>query len=330
MSLLYTAQGLARAGHRPVIALIRPSEDLSRLYGEAGLEVHDWPGITTFEHTTAFWTSLARPDHWSLLVRMVTGWEKSQRRTRELVERIQPDIVHLNSVVLAPAAAALRGVLPVVWHVREHPVHGHLGVRRGWLRRALLAWPSEVIFLSEAEKQAWVGGQRGVVVPNFVQPGELRLRDNAVASPSEAHPARRQRGPSVCGRPGQDEGRLRDDRGGVDPRQATPQAAVPDAGHDVQALGADGIARGAQRVAPGGFGDERAVARPGVAAGGRDGPLPELSLHAGYAHVPGGLGCPRFSCGGAALRASHRRGRGHGTADGRLSVYNHRGAGRGW
>lgn len=168
MSLLYTAQGLTRAGHRAVVALTRPSDDLRSLYREGGIEVLDWPGITTFEHTTAFWTSLARPDQWPPLVRAVTGWEISKRRTRELVDRVAPDIVHLNSVVLAPAAAALRGIIPVVWHVREHPVRGHFGLRTSWLGRALNAWPSEVIFLSEAEKRAWVDGKRGVVVPNFV------------------------------------------------------------------------------------------------------------------------------------------------------------------
>jgi glycosyltransferase involved in cell wall biosynthesis len=168
MSLLYTVRGIVQAGHRAVIALVRPSEDLRRLYTDAGLEVLDWPGIRTFEHTTAFWTSFGRPDQWSTLLRTLAGWSMSQERTRQLVNHVAPTIVHLNSVVLAPAAAALRGIVPVVWHVREHPVDGHFGLRKSWQRDALLKWPSEVIFLSNAEKQAWVGGRRGVVVPNFV------------------------------------------------------------------------------------------------------------------------------------------------------------------
>lgn len=168
MSLLFTAQGVARAGHRPVIALARPAEEVRRLYSEAGLEVIAWPGITPFEHTTAFWSSVARPHQWAPLARAIVGWETSLTRTRDLVAHVAPDIVHLNSVVLAPAALALRGLVPVVWHVREHPVGGHLGIRKSRLRKALLEWPAEVIFLSEAEKRAWVDGKRGVVIPNFV------------------------------------------------------------------------------------------------------------------------------------------------------------------
>jgi glycosyltransferase involved in cell wall biosynthesis len=36
------------------------------------------------------------------------------------------------------------------------------------MRKAMLRWPAELIFLSEAERREWTSGARGRVVPNFV------------------------------------------------------------------------------------------------------------------------------------------------------------------
>ncbi|HET6344157.1 MAG TPA: hypothetical protein VFH51_04450, partial [Myxococcota bacterium] len=56
MSLLYTLQGLDRRRYAPVVALIRPSPAVTALYRDAGIQVLPWPGIHTYEHTTAAWT----------------------------------------------------------------------------------------------------------------------------------------------------------------------------------------------------------------------------------------------------------------------------------
>lgn len=41
-------------------------------------------------------------------------------------------------------------------------------MRLAALRRAMARWPSELVFLSEAEREHWVRGARGVVVPEFI------------------------------------------------------------------------------------------------------------------------------------------------------------------
>jgi len=170
-SLLNTVKLLDRSRFEPVVALAKPSAELLDLYQRADVRTLPWPGIVTFEHTTLAWTALHRPLTWPMLAQAATGWRHALQRTRELVDTVKPDLVHLNSTVLVPSAQALRGgPVPFVWHVREGTPHGHAGVRTAWLRRALMTWPDEVIFLAEAERQSWVGGRRGVVVTNYVDP----------------------------------------------------------------------------------------------------------------------------------------------------------------
>lgn len=169
MSLLYTLQALDRERFTPVVALIRPHPSVVRLYADAGIETLAWPGIITFEHTVAVWASLWRPLTLAQLCVTLFRWRQSEARTLALVRAVKPDIVHLNSAVLMPSARALhRARIPFIWHVREAPVRGTFGVRYGILRRAMLQWPDELIFLSAAEREAWVGGARGAVVHNFV------------------------------------------------------------------------------------------------------------------------------------------------------------------
>jgi glycosyltransferase involved in cell wall biosynthesis len=97
------------------------------------------------------------------------GWAESERRTLELVDAVRPDLVHLNSAVLVPSAHALyRKGVQFVWHIREGASHGHLGLRYAFMRYAMLHWPLELIFLSEAERLEWVDGVHGRVIPNFV------------------------------------------------------------------------------------------------------------------------------------------------------------------
>jgi glycosyltransferase involved in cell wall biosynthesis len=169
MSLLYTMTALDPERWEPVVALIRPGIEVADLYRSAGIETLEWSGITTVEHTTARYFKLSSPADWLHACSTVASVRRAVRSTHDLLDRVQPDLVHLNSVVLLPSAMALRerGV-PWVWHVRESPVHGIAGLRRRGIGHALENWPREVFFISEADRSGWVGSRRGVVVHNFV------------------------------------------------------------------------------------------------------------------------------------------------------------------
>jgi glycosyltransferase involved in cell wall biosynthesis len=168
VSLQCTIQALDRSRFHPVVALTRPTPEVERYHAEAGIETLAWPGIGALEHTTGGYTSLGHPFSWPAAARTIAGWRRSEQRTLELVDRVRPDLVHLNSAVLYPSARALhRARRPFVWHVRESQAPGLLGVRRAMQRRALVEWPAEVFFLSHSDRAAWVHGVRGLVVPDF-------------------------------------------------------------------------------------------------------------------------------------------------------------------
>jgi glycosyltransferase involved in cell wall biosynthesis len=169
MSLLYTMQGLDRSRYEPVVALIRPIVEMTAMYRQAGIETLEWPGITTFEHTAAKHLRIWHPLDWVDQARFASRLRTTAGRTRQLVEQLRPDLVHLNSAVLAPPARTLRSLgVPFVWHVREHPVAATLSLRTRWLQRALREWPAESIFISHADRAGWVGEGRGEVIHNFV------------------------------------------------------------------------------------------------------------------------------------------------------------------
>lgn len=169
MSLLYTANALAGTTWEPIIALIRPGEEVANLYRQAGIQTIEWTGIGTVEHTTSRYLRPGSPLDWVDGIRTFAGLRRSVRRTHDLIDYVQPDIVHLNSVVLFPSAMALRKRRePWVWHVRERPVRGLVGARSRAIGRALEQWPDETLFISQADREAWVENRCGIVVRNFV------------------------------------------------------------------------------------------------------------------------------------------------------------------
>jgi glycosyltransferase involved in cell wall biosynthesis len=169
MSLLYTIRALDRTRLEPVVALIRPNPLVASLYHDAGVRCIEWPGISTFEHTTLDQMRVGSPMDWVRAINVLRTLRSSIRRTHALIDAVMPDIVHLNSVVLAPSAMALRSRQePWVWHVREAPVRGTFGLRTRALRSALGRWPDETLFISDADRRAWLTDTGGVIVHNFV------------------------------------------------------------------------------------------------------------------------------------------------------------------
>lgn len=169
ISLRYLMASLAALEYEPHVALLHPSTELRALYESDGVIVHDLAEMPTCEHTTASWATVTRPR--TIANAIVSFLRKPAGRGAlgQLVERVRPDIVHLNSAVLAYAAHALHAIhMPFVWHVRESPVHGTFGVRTGMLARAMKTLPDELIFISRADRAAWVNDECGKVIYNCV------------------------------------------------------------------------------------------------------------------------------------------------------------------
>lgn len=169
MSLLYLIQKLDRNRYTPVVACLGPDSGVTEFYREHGLETLSCTGLSILPHTTGGWFPLYNPRALVQLAMTILRFPESVRATQWLIREVKPDLVHLNSVVLVPSAiGAARMGVPVVWHVREAVVRGHLGLRRFLTRRWLDRIPAEVIFISSDERRLTFRDRKGIYIPNFV------------------------------------------------------------------------------------------------------------------------------------------------------------------
>lgn len=170
MSLLYLLRHLDRSRYEPLVVVLQrgPAADL---YRAAGIETHVETGIRDFSHTALEW--YGGRALWRLPGRLLSLWP-SIWRTQALLRRLRPDLVHLNSSVLAPCAIACRreGV-PLVWHIREPLAHGYLGLRRAWLRRTIDRCASRVVAISRYDAEQLLPSERVRVIYNFVDFSEF-------------------------------------------------------------------------------------------------------------------------------------------------------------
>jgi glycosyltransferase involved in cell wall biosynthesis len=136
------------------------------LYRAEGIETRVEEGISDFSHTTLEW--YGGRELWRLPGKLlrIPG---SIRRTRKLVEEINPDLVHLNSSTLAPAAlGCARAGVPIVWHIREPLAQGYWGVRRGLIRRIIHRHAARVVAISQHDADQLIPNERIHVIHNFV------------------------------------------------------------------------------------------------------------------------------------------------------------------
>jgi glycosyltransferase involved in cell wall biosynthesis len=165
MSLRYLATGLAQRGHEVHVAMLWPSPELAAFYESGGLVLHPLRGLPTIPHTTAGWLRLSNPRSMRAMFQIGRRYPAAAARLRSLVERLKPEIVHLNSATLLPAAVALRKSPPaLVWHVRESPPFDGRGIRTRWVAQTMQRMAAETIFISEHDKAMWSRSRFGTVI----------------------------------------------------------------------------------------------------------------------------------------------------------------------
>ena len=168
VSLVGLVQRLDHSKYRPVVVCLYNSEVVPYLRAH-GIEVQVCEGLSVFQHTTAGWFRLYSPLGVWYVARELLDFLPSAWRTKHLVHEQRADLVHLNSLILAPSAlgTCLAG-LPLIWHIRESVIGGRLD-----LRRRLLSWmvnrlADEAVFICEDDKRRLAQRDQGIVVRNSV------------------------------------------------------------------------------------------------------------------------------------------------------------------
>ena len=168
LSLIYVIQCLDKTRYHPVVVGLHDSEVIP-LFRQQGIEVYVDVGLSDFQHTTGGWYPLYSPLGLWGLVRALVHFLPTVWRARAVIQDHNADLVHLNSLSLAPVAlgAWMAGV-PLVWHVREAVVKGHFGIRRWLLQRLVDQLADEAIFICRDNRHRLGVQRKGVVIYNFV------------------------------------------------------------------------------------------------------------------------------------------------------------------
>ena len=169
LSLHYLLDGLDRTRYEPIVACIYDAPDVLALFRTQGIRAFYWPGISIFPHTTGGWYSLLNPLGMLGMAQAMGRFWPSVLATERLVRAVKPDIVHLNSLVLASSAVGVKQAqVKLVWHIRESVHPGHFGLRRRWLRALVIHLADGIIFICEQNQQQLMGERKGMLVNELV------------------------------------------------------------------------------------------------------------------------------------------------------------------
>lgn len=165
-SLRLLVGAMQASGIECVIALARPVRELEDFYAAAGIPTIAAPEICCWDHSTVAPRFLTNPRHLLDLASVRARWRSSRAATLRLVDRVRPDLVHLNSMPLSSSAAALTEAgFPFVWHVREPPPDQGLRTRiiGDIMRRA-----PQCVFITRYDKREWIGEAPARIIYNCV------------------------------------------------------------------------------------------------------------------------------------------------------------------
>ncbi|MCK5134025.1 MAG: glycosyltransferase family 4 protein [Candidatus Sabulitectum sp.] len=107
--------------------------------------------LPMFRHTTGGDYNLFRKSGLQGIWCWFRHYSLAKLELKALLNTVKPDMVHFNSLTLAPYACAVKSSgIPVVVHVRESVLSGIMGVRRAWLRWHLVKYADKVIVICRA------------------------------------------------------------------------------------------------------------------------------------------------------------------------------------
>lgn len=166
-SLRIQIAALDRDRFAPSIALVTNSRAESAFSG-LDVPIRKMGGVWKYGHTTGEWYRLSRPVRFFLqhLRVPISMWN-----ARRFLERLDVDVVHLNSSTLWPVArAAWKLSIPVIWHSREYMVDGYFGIRRRLISAAVRKYAAHIIAISRADLNRICNApmDRADVIYNFV------------------------------------------------------------------------------------------------------------------------------------------------------------------
>ncbi len=164
LSLLYLIEGLDKTKYKPIVLFLHDSEVLD-LYRSKDIEIIGPVNRYDFPHTKIWWL---RWYHVRACARVVLDTLITRFSSAPYwLQKIKPDIIHLNtSSLIAWALAARKKNIPIVWHVREPLADGYLGVRKAFVKICVKRYASAITPICKNDARPWCDSPKTHVIYN--------------------------------------------------------------------------------------------------------------------------------------------------------------------
>lgn len=158
-SLIYLIKKLDREKYEPIIACGYDEPHAKEFFESQGFSPINIP-VARFAHCfPSGYYSLYKPRHIRNFFRWYIKQNKSKKAFKKKLKEINPDIVHLNSLTIAPLARVAKEFgYKVVLHVREAAIKLHAwDIRWYWLRWLANNYADRVIYICEDNQKKLTG-----------------------------------------------------------------------------------------------------------------------------------------------------------------------------
>lgn len=166
LSLLYLIQALDKSRFDPEVLFLHKSEAID-LFKNNGIKIAGVVNLHDFSHTKVWWF---RWYHIPYLFNSIKDSVKTFHSAAAFwLDRIQPDIVHLNtSSLIAWGMVAYKKKIPVIWHIREPLADGYLGLRKYLIKKCVEKYAHTIVPICKHDAMPWNLNPKTHVVYNAV------------------------------------------------------------------------------------------------------------------------------------------------------------------
>jgi len=156
-ALLSLLHNLDRNQVAPIVACGFSEPTAKDFFENQGFAPVDIPAAR-FSHVASWWPLYKPRGVAKALEWLIIKHPRSLYELKKTLWQTKPDIVHLNSLTIAPLAPMIRRMgIPVVLHVREPVAEGTFGIRRLWLRHLARNYASHVIYICKDNQDRLTG-----------------------------------------------------------------------------------------------------------------------------------------------------------------------------
>lgn len=166
ISLLYLLRELDNSRYATTVLCIH--KEMADLYKKNGFKAFHDSRLGIISHTTSGWNGISRAH---IFIKELLRIVPTILVTYKYIKMLNPDLVHLNSLVLIPSAIAVKlRRTKLVWHIREPLADGYWGLRKMIISYLIKKLSDRIVTISpyEASKLGKDFKNNISVIYNFV------------------------------------------------------------------------------------------------------------------------------------------------------------------